>query len=212
MLQIATQALRLAAAAAVAVLLAGCVINSENEIIGDAEAVPALPDEMVLYPYERPSRSDAVPTYRVETGEPMGFTREANTYVSADGKMRVRMVPLDGQPDRYLAAIQSEDGYVYALAGFRDSILSLDVALVDPDPSAVLASAQSAAGASPELAGVSVIRGGIIVNSRAQLEAVLDLARAGTLSLATMILYAAPDAQTPPPATIIAEGDFFRAQ
>lgn len=196
-------AANLAALGLTALLLSACVIASKAPLIGPDEATAAFGDSFPFTTYDGNG-----PWTKAKDAGVGGFKKatDGNVYGEPTGAMKVSFVPrTDGSQ---LVAIESksdngEVGYMYGLAHVRDGIMALQVILAT-DPAADLAAAGVAAPA-----GAVIESGGVNVSDRATLDAVIDLLAAGTIKASPIIAYIGPgDA----PATIVADGDWYKAQ
>jgi hypothetical protein len=190
-------AVRLAAVAITAALLAGCMIVSEQELVTDADGTQILPAKAYLTGYDE----DGANTWKVSDDGAQEMTLNGNTYVSADGSLNARFVPLENVPGKYLIAIVSTDGSIYGVATFKNDILALDVILGDPDPVAV--AKMSGDPVLQDIAAQEGEGGGIAVTSRAQLDALIQLHLDEKLSLLGLVMYASDDPKAATPARII---------
>jgi hypothetical protein len=190
-------AARLAVLAVAAALLAGCMIVSESELVADSEGAQVLPAKVYLTGYDE----DGPNTWKVSDDAPQEMTLTGNTYKSADGAINARFVPFESQPGRYLLGIVSPDGSLYGAATFKNDILVLDMILGDPN---ALAMAQ--ASGDPILATLEAQEGqegGIVVQSREQLDALMQLYLDEKLGLMSLVMYMTEDAGDEKPARII---------
>ena len=200
-------AVRLAAVAAMAVLLAGCIITSKAELVADSEGEQIFPAKVFLTGYDE----DGANTWKVSDDGPQEMTLEGNTYKSADGSLNARFVQLEGRPGKYLLAIVSADGSIYGAASFKNDVLALDMILGDPDPLTVAKSSGVA-----ELQSLEKQEGedsgGIVVTTRAQLDALLQLYLDEKLALMTLVMYATETADADKPARIILQDGEYREE
>jgi hypothetical protein len=197
----------LCAAAAVAVTLAGCMITSEAELVSDADGNQILPADIYLFGYEEDKAAPDSGAYTKGTDAPLHLVLKGNTYVSDDNSTSIRFVTLDA-PDTHLLAMVSSDGSVYGTAVIRDSLLLANVVLTDSDP-AVIIDAEKAG--NPALANVTVEDGGLVLKTRAELDAVIQLAMDGKLELGGLVMFIGETADAPAPARLVPDGDFYKA-
>jgi hypothetical protein len=199
-------AARLAALAATAALLAGCMIVSESELIPDSEGTHVLPAKAYLTGYDE----DGPNTWKVSDDPPIEMTLTGNTYKSADGAITARFVPFESHPARYLLGIVSPDGSLYGAATFKDDILVIDLTLGDPN---ALATAQ--ASGDPVLATLEAQEGqdgGIVVQTREQLDALMQLYLDEKLGLMSLVLYMTETPDAAKPARIVYADGIYRKE
>jgi hypothetical protein len=190
-------AVRLVAVATIGALLAGCMITSQAELVADGEGEQIFPAKVYLTGYDE----DGANTWKVSDDGAQEMTLEGNTYKSADGSLNARFVQLEGQPGRYLLAIVSPDGSLYGAATFKNDILVLDMILGDPDPLTVAKTSGD-----PVLATLEAQEGqegGIVVTTREQLDALLQLYIDEKLALMSLVMFATETADADKPARII---------
>ena len=199
-------AAKLGLIAATTLLLAGCMIVSDAELVADSEGSQILPAKAYLTGYDE----DGANTWKVSDDGAQEMTLNGNTYTSADGSLNARFVPLESLPGKYLIAIVSADGSIYGVATFKNDILALDIILGDPDPLAVAKAAGDASLATLESGGDE--QGGIKVATREQLDSVIQLHLDGKLSLMGLVMYASDDPKAATPARIIFENDEYREE
>ena len=200
-------AVRLAAVIVVGTLLAGCIITSKAELVADSEAEQIFPAKVFLTGYDE----DGANTWKVSDDPAQEMTLNGNTYASADGTLNARFVQLEGHPGRYLLAIVSADGSIYGHATFKNDVLALDLILGDPDPLTVAKSSGVAALESLEKQE-GEDSGGIVVTTREQLDALLQLYLDEKLSLMTLIMYATETADADKPARIVWQDGEYREE
>jgi hypothetical protein len=199
-------AVRLAAFAAVGALLAGCMIVSDAELVADNEGEKIFPAKVYLTGYDE----DGPNTWKVSDDGAQEMTLDGNTYKSADGAINARFVPLESRPGQYLLGIVSPDGSLYGAATFKNDILVLDLILGDPDPLTVAKSSGD-----PVLATLEAQEGqdgGIVVTSREQLDALLQLYLDDKLALMSLVMYATDTADADKPARIIFQDGEYREE
>lgn len=190
-------AVRLAAVIVAGMLLAGCIITSKTELVADSEGEQIFPAKVFLTGYDE----DGANTWKVSDDGAQQMTLNGNTYSSADGSLNVRFVQLESRPGEYLLAVVTADGSIYGHATFKNDILALDLVLGDPDPVGVAKSSGVAELQSIE-AGEDT-QGGIVITTREQLDALMQLYLDEKLSLKTLIMYATETADAAKPARII---------
>lgn len=186
-------AIRLAALSVAAVSLAGCMIVSDAPLVPESEGAQPLPATAYLLGY---NGKDGV--YEKGTDAPLPFTLTGNTYVSADGSIKVIFAPIaDGE---YLLALDGSDGSMYGTATLRDHILTANMIIGNPDVADIVK-------ADPALAGASVEEGGIKVSSRAELDRVVAMSHEGKLQLGGLVLYVLESADASgAPAKLVSDG------
>jgi hypothetical protein len=140
----------------------------------------------------------------------MQFTLTGNSYASADGSMTLRFVPLD-QPETYLLAMVAADGSIYGTAVFRNSILTANVILSDADPAALIDAEKASGADGGALAGAAVEDGGLVLTSRPALDHVIKMTRDGKLKLGGLVMVVDERADATVPATLVPDGDFWKA-
>jgi hypothetical protein len=199
-------AVRLAAVAAMGVLLAGCIITSKAELVADSEGQQIFPAKIYLTGYDE----DGANTWKVSDDAAQEMTLEGNTYKSADGTINARFVQLENQPGRYLLAIVSADGSIYGHATFKNDVLAMDLILGDPDPMAVAKA--SGVAALQSLEQEEGQEGGIVVTTREQLDALMQLYLDEKLSLMTLVMYATETADADKPARIVFQDGEYREE
>jgi hypothetical protein len=202
----ALAAARLGVLAAATALLAGCMIVSEGELVADGEGAQILPAKAFLTGYDE----DGPNTWKVSDDPAQEMNLTGNTYQSADGSINARFVPLESQPGRYLLAIVSPDGSLYGAATYKNDILVLDMILGDPDPMSV--AKMSGDPALATLEAPEGQEGGIVVTTREQLDALMQLYLDEKLALMSLVMYMteAPDAAKP--ARIIYQDGEYREE
>jgi hypothetical protein len=197
------RAVTAAAALAVAALLSGCVIASKDPIVPASEAVAAFGDNLPFISYE------GTGPYTKSTDATFGgFAKAADSNVYADptGALKVTFVP-HGE-GKYLLAVDSksdsgEVGHLYGIALVKNDIMATYIILgTDPGPQL-----EAAGVAVP--AGATIDGGGVMVTDRASLDAVIDLLDKGTIKTDPLISYVGSGEA---PATIVADGDWYKAQ
>jgi hypothetical protein len=194
---------RLAALVTVSVLLAGCMIVSEDELVADSEGAAILPAAAYLTGYDE----DGANTFKVSDDGAQPLTLKGGTYTSEDGSLNVRFAPLESVPGKYLMAIVSTDGNMYGVATFKNDILVVEVILGDPKPIDAVNAASD-----PDLQGITEEEGGLRVTTRTQLDALVQLFLDGKLSLAGLVMYVADDPKAETPARIINDGTEYREE
>jgi hypothetical protein len=195
-------AANLAALGLVAALLSACTLSSKTNLIGPAEAVQPLPASFAMVSYQE--GKDAPDTF-TRSEEPAPFTLKDNAYVIADNSMTAYFVPTDAA-DTYLVAMVATDGTMYGVARLRDGLMEMAVIYGED------AGAQFAATGTSVPPGVMVseeVGGGVLVNDRAALDAMVALHRAGTIKLGTIVAWVGPGEA---PATLKRDGDWYTAQ
>ncbi len=198
------RALRLCAAAVLAVVLAGCVIQSKSALIAPAEGVAALPLTAYLTSYK-----EAEGGVSRDDDEPVKLIFKNDHYSSTDESFHIRFVSLPRR-DTYIAEITGDDpGYTYAVARFRGNVLVLNVLLSDEDPEASLASERAGAGAEA-LRDVTVSDGAIVVTERKALDYLIQMNLDGKLTMAPFVLYVSEFADSKAPAMLVPDGEFWR--
>jgi hypothetical protein len=199
-------AARFAVLAAAPLLLAGCMIVSESELVADSEGAQILPAKAYLTGYDE----DGPNTWKVSDDGAQEMTLTGNTYKSADGSINARFVPLESQPGRYLLGIVSPDGSLYGAATFKNDILVIDMILGDPDPLTVAKMSGDPALASLEKQEGQ--EGGIVVTTREQLDALIQLYLDEKLSLMSLVMYMTETADAAKPARIIYQDGEYREE
>lgn len=199
-------AARLAVLAAATALLAGCMIVSEGELVADSDGAQILPAKAYLTGYDE----DGANTWKVSDDAPQEMTLTGNTYKSADGAISARFVPLENQPGRYLLGIVSPDGSLYGAATFKNDILVLDMILGDPDPLSVAKMSGDPALATLEKQEGQ--EGGIMVTTREQLDALIQLYLDEKLSLMSLVMYMTEDPNADKPARIVLQDGEYREE
>jgi len=187
--------LSLLAAIALAVLLSGCVLSSDELLVSDGEAVTPLPGPFAMAVYEE----DGAGYKRNDEDPPGEFTLDGKGYVSSDGTMTAYFVPLE--TNTYLVALSSPDGNMYGFATYRDNVLDLDIVLGDIEGNADLKA----------IPGVEIADGGVKLTDRAALDAVVALHQEGKLEMAPVIGYIGADANADFPAKLTPNGDAWTA-
>jgi hypothetical protein len=199
-------AARLAAVVVAGTLLAGCIITSKAELVADSEGAQILPAKAYLTGYDE----DGANTWKMSDDGAQEMTLNGNTYTSADGSLNARFVPIESQPGRYLLAVVSPDGSIYGAATFKNDVLALDIILGDPDPLAVAKS--SGIAELQSLEAQEDDQGGIVVTTREQLNALLQLYLDEKLSLMTLVMYSSDGADGAKPARIIYQDGEYREE
>lgn len=187
---------RVALAGLLGALLGACTIISKTPLLETAEIVSPLPAKLYLFPYD--------PDTLKLTHDPATLTLEGDHY-AADKGFSLRFA---GPPDaegRYVVEVADKtetdsSGYMYGLARFDDTLLSTDLVLPQ-DAKEVMAR-------HPEL-GLTATDRGLEVKTRAELAAVLDLARTGELKLVGFAYYMTTDPKAEPPASVISDETGF---
>ena len=182
------------AATCAAVMLAGCVVTSEEPLFSPDELLTdVLPAsfEMVTY-----NESDGV--YLPTKEDPETFTLKDKAWVSADGEIRVSFIGIE-DPDNYLMAIIGPDGVLYGATGIDGKGIMAVRMVLDGDPDTVEGLPET----------VTVADGGLMIATRADLEAVFRMLSNGTLPTTPLVAYVGDGA---PPTRIVADGDWFRAE
>jgi hypothetical protein len=196
------RAAALAVSLGFAALLSGCLVMSETPLVPESEAVNIMPDTFKFVTY-----SGSGPYTMSEDQSGGGeFIKapDSPVWANAAGEMKVYFVPrADGS---YLVNIisssQGETGVMYGIARIKDDILELRMVL-GGNPTEELAAAGVAVPA-----GVTIEEGAITAGDRAGLEAVLELMANGTIKADPLISYVGTGT---PPATIVADGDWYKA-
>lgn len=191
------------AAGFAALLLSACVISSTAPLVPPEEAAAVLDAGFPFVTY------DGTGPYAPSEEQGIGaFTKAADSNVYADptGAMKVSFVPRDD--GRNLIAVQSvtesgETGYLYGLATVRDGIMAIEIVLA-ADPADDLAAAGMTVPA-----GATIDGGAITVTDRAGLDAVIELVANGTIRAEPLIAWVGAGE---PPATIVADGDWYKAE
>lgn len=184
----------LAAICAVGILLSGCVVSSTEPLFSTTETLTdVLPAsfEMVTY-------SETEGVYVASTEDPQAFTFKDGGWVSDDGGMTIYFLDIE-DPYNYLMAAVSTDGTLYGATGIDGKGIAAIRMVLDADPSTI-------AGLPPT---AEVADGGIVVETRAELEAVFRLISSGTLPTTPLVAYVGGGT---PPARIVADGDWFTAE
>jgi hypothetical protein len=198
-------AVRLAAIMVAGMLLAGCIITSKTELVADSEGSQIFPAKVFLTGYDE----DGANTWKVGDDGAQEMTLKGNTYSSADGSLNVRFVQLES-PGEYLLAVVTADGSIYGHATFKNEILALDLVLADPNPVTVAKS--SGVAALQSLEEQESQEGGIVVTTREQLDALMQLYLDEKLSLKTLIMYATETADAAKPARIVFQDSEYREE
>lgn len=171
-------------------LLSACTIVSKTPLLESAEIASPLPAKFYLFPYD----PDTLKLNR----DPATFTLEGDRYAGDKG-FSLRFA---GPPDaegRYVVEVADETetdstGYMYGLSWLEGMLLATDLVLPE-DAKEVMAR-------HPEL-GLTATDSGLEVKTRAELAAVLDLARKGELKLAGFAYYTTTDPKAEPPESIV---------
>lgn len=189
--------IRATAAAAMvmaALLLSGCTITSETNLVTPGEAVAVLPPS-----FEMVSYNETGGTFSPTADGRMGYTLSGTGYVDTENTLTAYFVP-QGE-DRYLLAFAAADGALYGLGRLKDGILEISAVFAgDPE-------AEAAALGEPLPEGVVFADGGVMVADRAGLDAVVALVADGTFTTSTLIAWVGGGT---PPATITRDGDWYR--
>lgn len=184
------------------VLVSGCVLGSKTALVPADEAVELLPTSFTFVTYK--DAKDG--SYTKSDEEPGGFTLQPGTRTYADpkGEMTVYFVP---RPDgthllNVISKSGGEQGAMYGIARYKDGILELRMIFL-ADPAAEL----TAAGVAVPT-GVTIKEGAVTATDRAGLEAILELMAKGTITTAPLLAWTGEGA---PPATIVKDGDWYKA-
>lgn len=187
--------LGLLATIALAALLSGCILSSDDLLVSEGEAATPLPGPFAMVRYEE----DGAGYKRSDEGPPGEFALEGKGYVSSDGAMTAYFVPLE--TDTYLVALSSPDGNMYGFATYRDNVLDLDIVLGDVEGNADLKAIPS----------VEIADGGVKLTDRAALDAVVALHQEGKLEMVPVIAYIGADASADFPPKLTPNGDGWTA-
>lgn len=176
-------------------MLSACTLSSVELLVTDDESATPLPANSVLYAY----KEDSAGLVRADDG-PLLMSLNGKVYGNEEAALSVRFVPLD-LADTYLLAATAEDGTIYGVAHYANSILDVKIVLGDNVEEAV-----TAAG----LTGASVKDGGIIVTNRTDLNAAIALILDGKLEAKGIPYFVADGPDAKPPATIVRDGDMLK--
>lgn len=185
-----------------AILLSGCVLGSATPLVPTDEAVELLPAGFTFVTYSEKDGAFA----RSSDQPPGGFAQVAGsrTYADPAGEMTVYFVPrADGSHLLNVVGKSAEGGGVmYGIARYRDGIMELRM-IFAADPAAELAAAGLATPA-----GVTIAEKAVTVIDRPGLEAIIELMAKGTITTSPLIAWAGTGE---PPATIVRDGDWYKA-
>lgn len=181
---------RVALAGLLGALLSACTIVSKTPLLETAEIVSPLPAKLYLFPYD--------PDTLKLTRDPATLTLEGDHY-AADKGFSLRFAGPADADGRYIVEVADQtetdsSGYMYGLAQLGGTLLTTDLVLPQ-DAKQVMAR-------HPEL-GLTATDSGLEVRTRADLAAVLDLARRGELKLVGFAYYMTTDPKAEPPASIL---------
>jgi hypothetical protein len=174
-------------------LLAGCMLTSTENLVGEDETVQVLPATFTLQTYNEAADGS------FSTSEEAGglFTLTGKGYTDDGESMTIYLVPLG--EDKYLVDVVAADGTMYGVARLKDGIVELRM-VFSGDPATEL-------GASVP-AGVTVADGGIAVADRAALDTVITLIDEGKLGTSLLIAWVG---EGEAPALIVRDGDWYKA-
>jgi hypothetical protein len=196
------RAAALAVSLGIAALLSGCLLMSETPLVPEGEAVDILPATFNFVTY-----SGSGP-YTLSDDQSGGgeFIKASDSpvWANAAGELKFYLVPrADGS--HLVNVISSSDGetaVMYGIARIKDDILELRM-VFGGNPAEELAAAGVAVPA-----GVTIEEGAVSASDRAGLEAILELMANGTIKADPLISYVGTGT---PPATIVADGDWYKA-
>jgi hypothetical protein len=179
-------------------LLSACMVTSEANLLADGEAAAVLPATFHFFTY-----NDKEGTYARTEDPAMAFTQGAGSaYADAEGSMKVSFVPLGDDGRTYLLSVAASDGSMYGLARLADNIMEIRMILGND-----VAAELQAAGAG----NVTTSEGAIEVSDRATLDLVIGLIAEGKLTTAPLLAYVGDSADAPVPATLVKDGDWYKA-
>jgi hypothetical protein len=179
-------------------VLSACMVTSEANLVADGEAAAVLPATFHFFTY-----NDRDGTYARTEDPAMAYTQGAgNAYADAEGSMSVSFVPFGNDGRTYLLSVAAADGSMYGLARFADNIMEIRMILGN-DVGAEL----QAAGAG----NLATAEGAIEVSDRATLDLVIGLIAQGKLTTAPLLAYVGDSADAPVPATLVKDGDWYKA-
>ena len=190
------RAASLVAAGALALLLAGCVVSSETSLISPDEAEAVLPPSFTMITYARENKD--APFVRDDDGEPGVFTLRDGGYVVADNSMTAYFIGMD-DPNYYLLMTVASDGAMYGAAAIGiEGIMEIRMVL-SGDPSATASSLSASA---------KVSDSGVIIDNRADVDALFKLISNGTLATEPLLAYVG---EGEAPATLVKDGNWYKA-
>lgn len=183
------------AAGAVAILLSGCVVTSTETLVTPDEAeTDVLPATFTMTTY---NEKDGVFVKSEEA--PGEFTLKDGGYVAPDGSLTAYFIGIE-HPDYYLLATVASDGAMYGAAAIGgDGIMEIRM-VIEGDPATFAADLP---------ATITIEGGGILVASREDLEAVFRAIASGKLPTTPLVAYVGTGT---PPATIVKDGSWYKAQ
>jgi hypothetical protein len=189
------RAASLVAAGVVALLLSGCVVTSSTNLTSPEEAEEVLPASFSMTTY---SKADSGDVWVRSDEEPSVFTLKDGGYTAPDGSLTAYFIGIE-DPDYYLIATVASDGTMYGAAAVGGNGIMEVRMVLNGDPSTVAADLPGSVGYED---------GGIIVQTRADLEAVFRLISNGKLPTEPLVTWVGEGA---PPATIVKDGHWYTA-
>lgn len=180
-----------------ALLLAACTVSSEAPLFAASDGDEALGGRFTFMPYK-----EAEGTFTLDTEGAQDFVFGDGGYASADGNMTAYFI--DAGPWHYLLQLTTPDGALYGTArvGAGD-IMELRLVL-SGDP----ASEMAAAGVAVPV-GATFADGGVIVADVEAARTVVDLIADGVITAPPLLVYTGTGL---PPETIVADGDWYKAE